>query len=58
MVVDLLRSQVALEVEIWMLRQQRNVLRRAALAGKPHVKQQASGSFRPIRREKFPHRTE
>jgi hypothetical protein len=30
MVVDLLRSRVALEAEIWMLRQQINVLRRTA----------------------------
>ena len=30
----------------------------SALAGKPHVKHQASGSFWPIRREKFAHRTE
>ena len=31
MVVDLLRSRAMLEAEIWMLRQQINVLRRAAL---------------------------
>ena len=30
MVVDLLRSRAALEAEIWMLRQQINVLRRTA----------------------------
>ena len=30
MVVDLIRSRAALEAEIWMLRQQINVLRRAA----------------------------
>src|SRR5882757_8504875 len=30
----------------------------SALAGKPHVKHQASGSFRQIRIEKFAHRTE
>jgi len=30
MVVDLIRSRAALEVEIWMLRQQINVLRRTA----------------------------
>src|ERR1700688_611594 len=30
----------------------------SALAGKPHVKHQASGSFRPIRREKFTHGAE
>ncbi len=30
----------------------------SALARKPHVKHQASGSFRPIRCEKFVHRTE
>jgi hypothetical protein len=30
MVVDLIRSRAALEAEIWMLRQQVNVLRRAA----------------------------
>jgi hypothetical protein len=30
MVVDLFRSRTALEVEIWMLRQQINVLRRTA----------------------------
>src|ERR1700726_4834266 len=31
MVVDLLRSRAALETEIWMLRQQINVLRRTAV---------------------------
>jgi hypothetical protein len=30
MVADLIRSRAALEVEIWMLRQQINVLRRTA----------------------------
>ena len=30
----------------------------SALAGKPHVKHQASGSFWQIRRAKFAHRTE